>query len=109
LTSFIFDLPLTPIVLEGVATEKLQVAARLDDALRGRLETIHAERGTNTTDVIVRLIKAFCDYVDENDGVRWPVKLIYDEGAAGQVERMVAEPPKNPYRTGPRKPKGGAA
>jgi hypothetical protein len=105
LTSFIFDLPARGLLLEPVDTKTKVVAGRVQPALKARLEAIHARHLTSDSEVVERLVEAFCDYVEGLDAVRWPVRLEYDQEAAERVKQLVAEPPGNAYKTGSQKPR----
>lgn len=70
-------------------TSKTRFAkARLPDPLRERLDAIHARHNTNDTETLVRLLGAYCDAVEREDAVRWPIAI---EMAEAQPQRLVAE------------------
>jgi len=52
------------------------IRARLPDDLRNRLDAIHEKHLTNDSTVVVRMLEAFCEHVEEAGGVNFPMRLV---------------------------------
>jgi len=51
------------------------INARLEDALRARIDRIHQIYGTTDSVVLLRLLEAFCDHVEAENAVRFPIVI----------------------------------
>lgn len=51
------------------------VNVRVPDALKARLNAIHLRHATNDATVVIRLIEAFCDHVEREGKVEFPIAI----------------------------------
>lgn len=69
------------------------IGARITPSLRLRIDQIHKRQGTNDAALLEDLLTAACNYASVRGFYERPVKVVFDEEAAGQQRYVLAEAP----------------
>ena len=77
---------------------KSRISGRIPEALRARLDRIHATNRTDDSDFIRDAMSALADYVERTGSYRAPLRIEFDAGAASL--HLVAEDQAK-YETNP--------
>lgn len=76
-----------------------QITSRLQPELRARVDAINRRHLTSDATILVELLTAFCQSVEEVDAVRFPVVVLMAEPVAKAAEEGSAYPAPAPGAT----------